>query len=106
LKQVCAVVARMPRPLIGDKPIKLIENYPSLKVLVDGDEDRLQQVVFSLVANAVKFTPHGSVTIAVELLDDDVRVSVRDTGIGISANEQKNIFKRFYQVNSHEAREV
>lgn len=106
LKQVCAVVARMTRPLIGDKPIKLIETYPSLRVLVEGDEDRLQQVVFNLVANAVKFTPHGSVTISVELLDDDARVSVRDTGIGISAAEQKNIFKRFYQVNSHESREV
>lgn len=106
LKQVCAVVARMTRPLIGDKPIKLIENYPPLKVIVEGDEDRLQQVLFNLVANAVKFTPHGSVTIAVEILDEDVRVSVRDTGIGISATEQKNIFKRFYQVDSDEARQV
>lgn len=106
LKQVCAVVARMTRPLIGDKPIKLIENYPPVKVIVEGDEDRLQQVLFNLVANAVKFTPHGSVTISVELLDVDVRVSVRDTGIGISAAEQKNIFKRFYQVDSDEARQV
>lgn len=106
LKQVCSLVTRMTRPLIGDKPIKLIENYPPLKVIVEGDEDRLQQVVFNLVANAVKFTPHGSVTIAVELLDEDVRVSVRDTGIGISSAEQKNIFKRFYQVDSDEARQV
>lgn len=106
LKQVCAVVTRMTRPLIGDKPIKLIENYPALKVIVEGDEDRLQQVLFNLVANAVKFTPHGSVTIAVEILDEDVRVSVRDTGIGISAAEQKNIFKRFYQVDSDEARQA
>jgi len=75
-------------------------------VIVEGDEDRLQQVLFNLVANAVKFTPHGSVTISVELLDVDVRVSVRDTGIGISAAEQKNIFKRFYQVDSAEARQV
>lgn len=106
LKQVCGLVTRMTRPLIGDKPIKLIESYPSLKVIVEGDEDRLQQVVFNLVANAVKFTPHGSVTIAVELLDEDVRVSVRDTGIGISSAEQKNIFKRFYQVDSDEARQA
>lgn len=106
LKQVCAVVVRMTRPLVGDKPIKLIENYPPGKILVEGDQDRLQQVLFNLVANAVKFTPHGSVTTAVEVLDLDVRVSVKDTGIGISQAEQKNIFKRFYQVDSDEARQV
>lgn len=106
LKQVCSIVVRMTRPLIGDKPIKLIEKYPPLQVIVEGDEDRLQQVLFNLVANAVKFTPHGSVTISVELLDADVRVSVRDTGVGISSAEQKNIFQRFYQVDSDEARQV
>lgn len=106
LKHVCALVIKMTRPLIGDKPIKLVENYPAGPILVEGDEDRLQQVLFNLVANAVKFTPHGSVTITVEVLDLDVRVSVRDTGMGISMAEQKNIFNRFYQVDSDETRQV
>ncbi|HDZ10151.1 7TM diverse intracellular signaling domain-containing protein [Pseudohongiella sp.] len=106
LKQVCAVVARMTRPLVGDKPIKLAESYPAARIIVEGDEDRLQQVLFNLVANAVKFTPHGTVTIAVEVLELDVRVSVRDTGIGISAAEQSKIFKRFYQIDSDEARQA
>lgn len=106
LKNVCALVVKMTRPLIGDKPIRLIEDYPAGRILVEGDEDRLQQVLFNLVANAVKFTPHGSVTITVEVLDLDVRVSVRDTGMGISAAEQKNIFNRFYQVDSDETRQV
>ena len=106
LQAVCSVVARMTRPLIGEKPIKLIERYPNERLLVSGDEDRLQQVLFNLVANAVKFTPHGSITISVERLDVDVRVSVRDTGIGISEEEQNNIFKRFYQVDSDGAREA
>ena len=106
LKQVCSLVVRMIRPLLGDKPINLVETYPNSKVLVEGDADRLQQVLFNLVANAVKFTPRGTVTISIELLEDDVRVSVRDTGIGISATEQKNIFKRFYQVDSVEKLQV
>src|SRR5690554_3099394 len=106
LKRVCEMVAKMTRPLIGDKPVRLIENYPAGDVYVEGDEDRLQQVLFNLVANAVKFTPHGSVTITVEALDADVRVSVRDTGIGISQLEQKSIFKRFYQVGADESRQV
>jgi signal transduction histidine kinase/CheY-like chemotaxis protein len=106
LQKVCSVVARMTRPLIGEKPIKLIERYPSERLLVSGDEDRLQQVLFNLVANAIKFTPHGPITISVERLDVDVRVSVRDTGIGISEEEQGNIFKRFYQIDSDSAREA
>ena len=106
LKQVCSLVVRMTRPLVGDKPINLVETYPGLKVLVEGDADRLQQILFNLVANAVKFTPRGTVTISIELLEDNVRVSVRDTGIGISATEQKNIFKRFYQVDSDETRQA
>ncbi|OFE13683.1 hypothetical protein PHACT_11515 [Pseudohongiella acticola] len=106
LKQVCELVVRMTRPLIGDKPIKLVEKYPTARLIVEGDEDRLQQVLFNLVANAVKFTPHGSVTIGVEVLELDVRVSVRDTGIGISTTEQQNIFKRFYQIDSDEARQA
>ena len=106
LKQICGLVVRMTRPLVGDKPIKLVESYPAARVIVEGDEDRIQQVLFNLVANAVKFTPHGSVTIAVEVLDLDVRVSVRDTGVGISEAEQRKIFKRFYQVNSDEARQA
>lgn len=53
LKQVCSLVVRMTRPLVGDKPINLVETYPTSKVLVEGDADRLQQVLFNLVANAV-----------------------------------------------------
>jgi two-component system, sensor histidine kinase LadS len=106
LKMISGVVVRMTRPLIGEKPIKLIENYPPGQIIVEGDADRLQQVLFNLVANAVKFTPHGTVTITVEVLELDVRVSVRDTGIGISEAEQKKIFTRFYQVDSAEARQA
>jgi two-component system, sensor histidine kinase LadS len=106
IKQVCAVVVKITKPLIGAKPIKIVENYMPGEILVEGDQDRLQQVLFNLVANAVKFTPHGIITIAVEVIDRQVRVSVSDTGIGISASEQENIFKRFYQVDANESRQV
>lgn len=106
LKQVCSLVARMSRPLVGYKPVKLVEKYPAQKRVVEGDPDRLQQILSNLVANAVKFTPQGIVTNSIGLLEDMVRVSVSDTGIGISTAEQKNIFKRFYQGNSDEARQV
>ncbi|MEX1197974.1 MAG: 7TM diverse intracellular signaling domain-containing protein [Pseudohongiellaceae bacterium] len=105
LKEVCRIVARMTRPLVGDKPIDLREEYPPERVIVEADEDRLQQVLFNLVSNAVKFTRHGAVTIRLEVVDIDARVTVQDTGIGISDEEQRKIFNRFYQVDSADTRQ-
>lgn len=105
LKEVCRIVARMTRPLVGDKPIDLREEYPPEKVIVEADEDRLQQVLFNLVSNAIKFTRVGVVTIRLEVVDIDARVIVQDTGIGISDAEQRKIFNRFYQVDSADSRQ-
>ncbi len=61
------------------------------------DEDRLIQVLTSLLDNACKFTPRGGqVTVRAEEADDYVRISVADTGIGIAAEELPNIFQEFY----------
>ncbi len=68
--------------------------------LVRGDERRLRQVVFNLLSNAVKFTPPGGqVVVATARVDDDVRVSVTDTGLGIAAEDQERIFEEFQQTD-------
>ena len=68
--------------------------------LVDGDERRVQQVVFNLLSNAVKFTPRGgSVVVASAREDGEVLVSVTDTGPGIAAADQKRIFEEFQQTD-------
>ena len=60
------------------------------------DELKLKQVIVNLLSNAVKFTPDGgSVTVTARRVDDEVHVSVRDTGIGIAAAEQERIFEAF-----------
>ncbi len=105
LKNVCIIVNKMCRPLIGDKPIQLAESFPSEPVLVMGDEDRLQQILFNLVSNAIKFTQRGWVAVSIEIIDIDARVMVKDTGIGISKEQQSRIFSRFYQVDSAASRE-
>lgn len=105
LKQLCNLVYKMTKPLAGNKPIQLLERYPAGTVLVNGDEDRLQQVLFNLVSNAVKFTYKGTITIGIDVIDIDARVSVTDTGIGISDDEQKKIFNRVYQVDAAESRQ-
>jgi signal transduction histidine kinase len=68
--------------------------------LVDGDERRVQQVVFNLLANAIKFTPRGgSVVVASARENGEVRVSVTDTGPGIAADDQERIFEEFQQTD-------
>ena len=66
-----------------------------------GDSKRLQQVLLNLLGNAVKFTEKGGVTLSVYRQSDDrFRFEVRDTGPGINAEDQANIFNRFLQLDS------
>ncbi|MES3007990.1 MAG: 7TM diverse intracellular signaling domain-containing protein [Pseudomonadota bacterium] len=105
MKSICVLVNKMCRPLIGSKPIQLAESYPDEPVIVLGDEDRLQQILFNLVSNAIKFTQRGWVAVSIEIIDIDARVMVKDTGIGISKDQQSRIFNRFYQIDSAASRE-
>jgi PAS domain S-box-containing protein len=67
------------------------------------DHDKLKAVLRNLVDNALKFTPRGSVAVAAEWAReaDRIRLSVRDTGIGIPRSALTSIFEMFRQVNSH-----
>jgi signal transduction histidine kinase len=70
------------------------------QALVRGDRDRLRQVLMNLTENAVKYTPAGgAVTISLENRDGWVCVSIADTGIGISEEQQAAIFERFYRTD-------
>ena len=66
-----------------------------------GDPDRLQQVVWNLLANAIKFTPRdGRVTLALSRVKSEVEIRVSDTGMGISADFLPHVFDRFRQADS------
>jgi len=68
---------------------------------VSGDAGRLQQIVESLLTNAIKFTPEGGrVDIRLERQDDNARIQVTDTGTGISAEFLPNVFDYFRQEDS------
>ena len=74
--------------------------------LMEGDERKIKQVLFNLLTNAVKFTPAGgSVTVSARADASDVVIAVRDTGVGISAEDQARIFEEFTQVGTGKAQE-
>jgi signal transduction histidine kinase/DNA-binding response OmpR family regulator/ligand-binding sensor domain-containing protein len=85
-----------------DIDLQLISNVKELKVWLD--YDKIEKIIYNLVSNALKYTPHGkSITVRIELLDDDFNIHVRDQGIGIAANELPHIFDRFYRAKSNNA---
>jgi len=66
---------------------------------VYGDRDRLHQVIANLLNNAMKFTRAGGrIALRGELADDELRISVSDTGIGVAESDQERIFEKFQQV--------
>lgn len=88
-----------------------VETDPDLPRVVVGDETRLQQVLVNLVANAVKFTEAGGITVSAGLADATpadgrvaVRIRVADTGIGIPADRLHRLFKPFSQVDASTTR--
>ncbi len=76
-----------------------------LPARVVGDAARLRQVLFNLAGNAIKFTEHGGVSIIVEPSTTElIAISVRDTGIGISAEDQARVFLEFEQADGGSTR--
>jgi signal transduction histidine kinase len=68
---------------------------------VQGDEERLRQVLSNLISNAIKYSPNsGEIRVSGRFDDERVYVAVSDQGIGIPAGERERIFDRFYRVDS------
>lgn len=88
--------------LFWDKGILLERDIPRQLSRVRGDREGLGRVVANLLSNALKFTqPGGKVAVEVRRGDREVRVAVRDTGIGIPEDRKSKIFDKFYQVLPH-----
>ena len=86
LTALVAGVVETLRPTAEDKSLALTAELSPMPIPVDGDAERLRQVVVNLLSNAVKFTPGGGrVTVGLERLADQARLTVSDTGRGISA---------------------
>jgi signal transduction histidine kinase/CheY-like chemotaxis protein len=93
--------------LLAEEKAQLITiDVPSDTPVVWADARKMHLILSSLVSNAIKFTPQGGeIKIAAAMSEDQLTVSVRDTGIGIPAEELDRLFDRFYQVGESLRRE-
>ena len=94
------------RPTAEAKGIRLRFAPDEMDPTVHGDKDRLQQVMDNLLANAIKFTSKGgSIDVRLERSGGEARITVSDTGIGISEEALSEIFERFRQVDTSSTRQ-
>lgn len=86
------------RPTAETKGIKLRAMLEPMQSLISADPSRLQQVVWNLLTNAIKFTPKGGqVQVLLQRVNSHVELSVSDTGIGIPPSYLPHVFERFSQ---------
>jgi PAS domain S-box-containing protein len=98
-------------PLTDGKPVEVRLDLVEGPLPIDGDRVMLKQVVMNLVANGIKYTERGSVTVSVRTGDDPqlgrvTRIGVRDTGIGIRPEDRGQLFRVFTQLDGSPSRKV
>ena len=111
LRDVIEETLQVLAPSASDKQLDLIQFIdPEIAECVYGDRLRLKQVLTNLIANAVKFTPSGSVSVRVYPIRQagsrmNLQFDVKDTGIGMSEAEQSRLFQPFSQADASIARQ-
>lgn len=101
---ISAVVKRLELQF-KEKGVLLEVDVPDDLPSIQADEDRIGQVLLNLVGNALQFTPSGgSVVVSAAQRNKEIKISVSDTGIGISPEDIENIFTRFYRVDKSRSR--
>ncbi|MDJ0714644.1 MAG: adenylate/guanylate cyclase domain-containing protein [Prochloraceae cyanobacterium] len=118
VREITEVVLTVSRLLIGNKNLELKNNISPDLPPVLADENRLQQILYNLVGNGIKFTDSGWVEVSAQLLSEDgettrredrpksdyLAISVQDTGIGIPEDKLDRIFEFFEQADGSTAR--
>jgi diguanylate cyclase (GGDEF)-like protein/PAS domain S-box-containing protein len=118
IRTIAEVVLALNQPLIGQKPVKLINAIASELPPIKADENRVQQILYNLVGNAIKFTDSGTITVSAKLetehpnilntqfltSNSQLKITVSDTGIGIASGKLDRIFEAFEQADGSTAR--
>ncbi len=103
LYQICADVIAQMKADAEEKHLQLSYEHNESPLMIETDSVRLTQVLINLVSNAIKYTEAGSVVLSIEIDQavGCVRLSVKDTGLGIAEEDRVRLFKRFEQFDSN-----
>jgi len=101
IQETMGEVIVLMEPMIKKKFIDFEVNMEFENLEVYADKIKIKQILYNLLSNAIKFTPeNGKVWIDSKIINDNIQISVSDTGIGIPLKEQKAIFDPFKQVDA------
>ncbi|WP_159739330.1 response regulator [Vibrio atypicus] len=98
------LVLELSSHLLGNKPLRIINQVPNEPIWVSADPQRLEQVLYNLIGNAIKYTSEGKIVISATVVDNNIRVQVVDTGQGIPADQLDHIFEPLIQAGNDSSR--
>lgn len=109
IQAIAANVVSMVRPRVQGKPLELLVDIPTFPRPLLGDSTRIQQGWLNYAANAIKFTPAGTITLGARAIEESgdsllIRFEVRDTGIGIAPEAVARLFSLFEQADNSSTR--
>ncbi|MBY8073865.1 response regulator [Vibrio fluvialis] len=104
LSNATRLVLELSNHLLGKKPIRIINQVAENPVWVSADAQRLEQVLYNLIGNAIKYTSEGKIVISANQVDNHIRVQVVDTGQGIPAEQLEHIFEPLIQAGHDTSR--
>lgn len=93
------------RPMALEKGLELLIVAEGLPAHISSDKERLRQVLTNLVTNGIKYSDHGTVTLEARGQGESVVFTIRDEGIGMTAEQMERIFDPFHQVDASQTRE-
>jgi signal transduction histidine kinase len=104
VRQIVQTVVGVMLPQIQERGLELVQDVAEDLPCARANPERFEQVLINLLSNAVKFTEHGSITIRAHRLDEThIRVSVQDTGIGLTPEHQALIFEEYTQIKNQQS---